>query len=132
MFFVQMEAGLMQTVRSLNRSWIYDTYLSLYRAIHLGEKSRGKCPDTFIDNGICIGMLKRRQVLLQSVPRRTEETRQSSYQPSLNILHLACQQDRCLSKCMFLIRPAGLICKSRRSNICPTKISILHDYCFGR
>src|SRR6218665_3926508 len=132
MFFVQLEAGLMVIVRSLNRSWIYDTYLSLYRAIHPGEKSGRKCLDTFIDNGIRIGTLKRRQVLLQSVPRRTEEARQSSYQPSLNILHLACQQDWCLSKCMFLIRPTGLICKSRRSNICPTKIGILHDNYFGR
>jgi len=36
-----MEAGLMEVVRSLNRSWIYDTYFSLYRAIHPGEKSGG-------------------------------------------------------------------------------------------
>jgi len=42
-FFVQMEAGLMETVRSLNRSWIYDTYFSFYRAIHPGEKSGAKC-----------------------------------------------------------------------------------------
>ena len=34
-----MEAGLTEIVRSLNRSWIYDTYFSLYRAIHPGEKS---------------------------------------------------------------------------------------------
>src|SRR6218665_1139965 len=38
-----MEAGLMEIVRSLNRSRIYDTYFSLYRAIHPGEKS-GECP----------------------------------------------------------------------------------------
>ena len=42
---------LMEIVRSLNRSWIYDTYFSLYRAIHLGENVRGemsggKYPDT--------------------------------------------------------------------------------------
>ena len=40
----------MEIVRSLNRSWNYDTYFSLYRPIHSGEKSggnvRGKCPDT--------------------------------------------------------------------------------------
>jgi len=34
----------MEIIRSLNRSWIYDTYLSLYEAIHPGEKSGGKCP----------------------------------------------------------------------------------------
>jgi len=39
-----MEAGLMEIVRSLNRSWIYDTYFSLYRAIHPGGKVRGKYP----------------------------------------------------------------------------------------
>jgi len=36
-----MEAGLMETFRSLNRSWIYDTYFSLYRAIHLGGSPGG-------------------------------------------------------------------------------------------
>jgi len=36
-----MEAGSMKIVRSLNRDWIYDTYFSLYRAIHPGEKSGG-------------------------------------------------------------------------------------------
>src|SRR6218665_545568 len=38
-----MEAGLMEIVRSLNRSWIYDTYFSLglHRAIHPGGKVRG-------------------------------------------------------------------------------------------
>ena len=40
-----MKAGLLEIVRSLNRSWIYDTYFSLCRAIHPGRKSgRGKCP----------------------------------------------------------------------------------------
>jgi len=38
-----MEAGLMEIVWSLNRSWIYDTYFGLYRAIHPEEKSGGKC-----------------------------------------------------------------------------------------
>jgi len=37
-----MEAELMEIVRSLNRSWIYNTYFSLYRAIHPGEKFGGK------------------------------------------------------------------------------------------
>src|SRR6218665_3174980 len=37
-----MEAGLMEIVRSLNRSWIYDTYFSLYRAIHPGEFGGGE------------------------------------------------------------------------------------------
>src|SRR6218665_2130980 len=46
MFFVQREAGLMEIVRSLNRSWICDTSFGLYRAFHPGEKSGGKCPDT--------------------------------------------------------------------------------------
>jgi len=41
--FVQMEAGLMEIVRSLNINWIYDTYFSLYRAIHTWEKSGGNC-----------------------------------------------------------------------------------------
>ena len=31
----------MEIVRSLNRSWIYDTYFSLYRPIHSEEKSGG-------------------------------------------------------------------------------------------
>jgi len=44
-FFVQMEAGLMEIVRSLNRSWIYDTYFSLYRAIHPEKAQRKKCPE---------------------------------------------------------------------------------------
>src|SRR6218665_3031078 len=43
-----MEAGLMKMVQSLTRSWICDTYFSLYRVIHPekspGEKSEGKCP----------------------------------------------------------------------------------------
>jgi len=41
-----MEAGLVEIVRSLNRSWIYDTYFSLYRGIRPGEKSGRRCPDT--------------------------------------------------------------------------------------
>src|SRR6218665_2392818 len=36
-----MEVGLMEIVRSLNRSLICDTCFSLYRAIHLGGKFRG-------------------------------------------------------------------------------------------
>ena len=32
---------LMEIVRSLNRSWIYDTYFSLYKAIHPGESPGG-------------------------------------------------------------------------------------------
>ena len=39
MFFVQMEAGLIEIVWSLNRSWIYDTYFGLHRALLPGEKS---------------------------------------------------------------------------------------------
>jgi len=39
-----MEAGLMEIVRSVNRSWAYDSYFSLYRPIHPGEMSGGKCP----------------------------------------------------------------------------------------
>src|SRR6218665_1836482 len=35
-----METGLMEIVRSLNRSWIYGTYFSLYRAIHPGGNVR--------------------------------------------------------------------------------------------
>jgi len=46
-----MEAGLMEIVRSLNRSWIYDTYFSYIELFIRGEKSGeemsgGKCPDT--------------------------------------------------------------------------------------
>jgi len=45
-----MEAGLMELVLSLNRSWIYDTDFSLYRPIYTGRMSGGemswwKCPD---------------------------------------------------------------------------------------
>ena len=36
-----MEVGLMEIVRSVNRSWIYDSHFSLYRPIHPGG---GKCP----------------------------------------------------------------------------------------
>src|SRR6218665_393951 len=36
-----MEVGLMDIVRSVNRSWIYDTWFSLYRAFHPGGKVRG-------------------------------------------------------------------------------------------
>jgi|SRR6218665_1266557 len=42
-----MEVELMEIVRSVNVSWIDDTYFSLYRAFHPGGKSggrvRGKC-----------------------------------------------------------------------------------------
>jgi len=51
-FFVEMEAVLMNIVRSVNRSWIYDSYFSLYRPIHLGELSWGNvrrnCPNTIL------------------------------------------------------------------------------------
>jgi len=48
-----MEAELMEIVWSVNGSWIYDTYFSLYRAIHPEEKVRWKClgrkcPDIFL------------------------------------------------------------------------------------
>ena len=43
---VQMEAGLMEIVRPLNRSWIHATYFSLYRAIFIRGKCPGECPDT--------------------------------------------------------------------------------------
>ena len=36
-----MEAGLTEIVRSVNRSWIYDGYFSLYRPIHPGGNVRG-------------------------------------------------------------------------------------------
>ena len=36
-----MEVELMEKVLSVNRSWIYDTYFSLYRAFHPGAKSGG-------------------------------------------------------------------------------------------
>jgi len=39
-----MEAGLMEIVLSVNRSWIDDAYFSLYRYIHPGGKVRGECP----------------------------------------------------------------------------------------
>jgi len=43
----------MEIVRSVNRSWIYDSYFSLYRPIHpggnvRGENVRGHCPNTVI------------------------------------------------------------------------------------
>ena len=37
-----MEAGLIEIIRSLNRSWIDDAYFSLYRPIHPGRKVRGE------------------------------------------------------------------------------------------
>jgi len=42
-FSVQLEAGLMRIVRSVNRSWTESTYFSLCRPIHQ-RKSGGKCP----------------------------------------------------------------------------------------
>jgi len=39
-----MEAGLMEIVLLVNRSWIDDAYFSLYKSIHPGEKSGRKCP----------------------------------------------------------------------------------------
>ena len=36
MFLVQREAVLMEVVWTLSRSWTFDTYVSLYRAIHPG------------------------------------------------------------------------------------------------
>ena len=52
-----MEVELMEIVRSVNVSWIDDTYFSLYRAFHPGGKSGGsvrgevygrKCPGTHL------------------------------------------------------------------------------------
>jgi len=45
-----MEAELMEIVRSLNRSGIYDTYFSFYRPINPGEMFGEKCPDTHFYN----------------------------------------------------------------------------------
>ena len=44
----------MEIVRSVNRSWIYDSYASLYRPIHPGEMSRGNCPNTIFDYKACV------------------------------------------------------------------------------
>ena len=41
-----MEAGVMEIVLPVNRSWIDGAYFSLYRLIHPGGMSGGKCPDT--------------------------------------------------------------------------------------
>ena len=41
MKYVLCSNGLMETVQSLNRNWIDDTYFSLYRPIRPGEKSEG-------------------------------------------------------------------------------------------
>jgi len=40
-----MEVGLTEIVRSVNRSWIHDTWFSLYRAFHPGGKVRGGMSD---------------------------------------------------------------------------------------
>src|SRR6218665_3471826 len=61
------------------------------------------------------------EVLLQSMPRRAEAARQSSYQTTWH----ASRIDAC--RMSVLIRPTGLICNSRRSSINPTKISFLHN-----
>ena len=37
-----MEVGCLEIVRSVNRSWIYGSYFSLYTPIHPGGISRGK------------------------------------------------------------------------------------------
>jgi len=36
-FFVQMEAGLMKKVRTVNRSWTPDSYFSIHKPIHRGN-----------------------------------------------------------------------------------------------
>src|SRR6218665_2709871 len=41
-----MEVGLMEIVRSINRSWIYDSYFSLYRPIHPGLNVRGELSES--------------------------------------------------------------------------------------
>ena len=41
-FFVQMEAGLMKKVQSVNRSWTPD----IFQRGKFGENVHGKCPDT--------------------------------------------------------------------------------------
>jgi len=45
-----MEAGLMEIVRSLNRSWIYDTYFSLNR-LSMELFIRGKSPEGNVRGG---------------------------------------------------------------------------------
>src|SRR6218665_4199975 len=47
-FFVEKEVGLMETVRSVNRSWIYDSYFSLYRPIYPGGNVHGEMSGGFI------------------------------------------------------------------------------------
>jgi len=51
MFFVQVEAGLMEVVLSINGTWICDTYFSYIKLSILEEKSGGnvrggKCTNT--------------------------------------------------------------------------------------
>jgi len=36
----------MEVAQSVNRSWICESYFSLYRPIHPGEMSGGNCPNT--------------------------------------------------------------------------------------
>jgi len=39
----------MEIVRSVNRSWIYDSYFSLYRPMHPRGNVRGNCPGEFFE-----------------------------------------------------------------------------------
>src|SRR6218665_1549663 len=50
-----MEVGLMDIVRSVNKSWIYDTYFSLYRAFHPGGKVRGELSGYRLSHGRRLG-----------------------------------------------------------------------------
>src|SRR6218665_1358075 len=53
-FFVEMEVGLMEVslVRSVNRSWIYDTLFSLYRELFIQISAlAGLEPRTWKSNG---------------------------------------------------------------------------------
>src|SRR6218665_413660 len=50
-----MEAGLVEIVLSVNRSWVDDANFSLYRPVHPGGKVRGECPHTDSLNHVVLG-----------------------------------------------------------------------------
>ena len=49
-----MEVGLMKKVRSVNRSWIYGSYFSIYRPIHPRGNVRGELSEYHCIECICV------------------------------------------------------------------------------
>ena len=62
----------MEIVLPVNRSWIYDSYFSLYRPIHPGGNVRGNCPDTPCESRVRGGRPSFRQYMPTSLNKEEE------------------------------------------------------------